>query len=158
MAFKIEILAIDFLKFPSELRNIIYEIMVEDCVVDTRCKGGIVRCSASNSHDNPTPDSVGMLLSCKQIYKEAILIHYDTITVKLGYFPTGLFACLTSLPDKYATRISQLLVHHVTDIMSRQTEVEEKRRQERGMLSRVRSVLMDLHITIKERMITAQWE
>ena len=53
---------------------------------------------------------------------------------------------------------SKLLVHHVTDIMSWQTEAEEKTRHERGMVRKVRSVLMHLHMPIKERMITAQWK
>jgi hypothetical protein len=56
---------------PPELRKIIYGMVFEGCILELR------RNDAKRS-----PESVGLLLACKQTFKETINLYYCNVTVE----------------------------------------------------------------------------
>lgn len=61
------------LGLPRELRDIICEMVFEGCSLD-------ISCGCADCHSETTPQSVGILLACKQIHVEAISIYYSEVT------------------------------------------------------------------------------
>lgn len=59
------------LSLPPELRNIIYGMVFEGCILELR-----------RINDEQSPESVGLLLVCKQTFAEAIDLYYRNVTVE----------------------------------------------------------------------------
>lgn len=69
------------LDLPAELRSLIYGMALEGCMLDFRrdCKAGRDR-----PYQKIMPPRV--LLTCQQIYAEAIELFYATVTLQLTYY------------------------------------------------------------------------
>ncbi|KAF2162706.1 hypothetical protein M409DRAFT_58114 [Zasmidium cellare ATCC 36951] len=89
------------LGLPPELRNRIYEFVFEDSEVTIRAhRNGIPCCTYE-------PPSLGILMTCRQTYREATDIFYSVTTF---YFTwrMALVEFLRSLPPRHARMVSTI--------------------------------------------------
>ena len=66
-----------FLNLPRELRDAIYSIVFQGCTT-----------KLDASKHKATPDSLGLLIACKQTYTETIDVYYRNVTLHWRYVRT----------------------------------------------------------------------
>ena len=151
----------EFLSFPADIRNAIYKTLFADCVVDVRDAGKRARRTGYETHNHPTPDCFGFLLSCLQIYREAILLYYVGAMFRLDYHHSGAFLWFTQLVQHnpiFIAEISKILGHHVTEIGIKDDKLKEKTDTEYAMRRTFQGCLSDLHLERLDESVVAQWE
>ena len=84
------------LSIPRELRDMIYEMAFQDCVVKVNAKG-----------KSSLPESIGLLLACKQTSSEALIIYYSSTTAESRHLK-GPMEWAERLPHEYFRQIPQI--------------------------------------------------
>ena len=84
------------LSLPPELRDIIYGMVFEGCVLKVR-----------SANSKASPESIGLLLASRQTHGEAIPIYYRNLTVEFRHFRL-LVVWIRGLPTRYLQLIPKI--------------------------------------------------
>ena len=129
------------LSLPPELRDIIYSMVFEGCVLKVR-----------SANSKASPESIGLLLASRQTHEEAIPIYYRNLTVEFRHFRL-LVVWIRGLPTRYLQLIPKIKMVECIARWSSYTEADKLATTKSvvSYVNRLGAVLQTHQLTVEAR-------